>query len=206
MPSFVERPRTWDRKPVNWLNASARWPLEITSSELLDESVELGAREVRRGSASTQRRMEAQLAHARDRLQDREAVAVEVVEQPQDLLPLALQVGVVQLAVTGVQLHLERCSCFGGSSAATSSFVRRLSSGLIRRRRRAIRSASLPALDRPGVVLGEAHRVGKQPGRGDRQQRPQLHQVVLHRRAGDRQLERRVQAHGRPVRLRRGGS
>ena len=49
------------------------------------------------------------------------------------------------------------------------------------------------ALDRPRVLLGEPLRIGEQPGRRDRQQRPQLHQVVLHRGAGDRQLERRRQ-------------
>src|SRR3712207_8015953 len=39
------------------------------------------------------------------------------------------------------------------------------------------------------VVLGEPLRAREQPGRHDREHGPQVHQVVLHRRAGDRQLE-----------------
>ena len=83
------------------------------------------------------------------------------------------------------------CSCFSGRSAATCSLVRRMISGLIRRRSCAEQLGVARLLDGPRVVLAEPLGVREQPGRGDRQQRPQLHQVVLHRRAGDRDLERR---------------
>jgi len=44
-------------------------------------------------------------------------------------------------------------------------------------------------LDSLGVEISELRRAGKQPASGDRQQRPELHEVVLHRRAGDGELE-----------------
>ena len=84
------------------------------------------------------------------------------------------------------------CSCFGGSSAATFSLVRRSISGRIRRRSWCEPDRVAVALDRPAVVLGEPVRMREQPGRGDGQQRPQVHQAVLQRRAGDGQLERRL--------------
>lgn len=51
----------------------------------------------------------------------------------------------------------------------------------------------LAALDRRTVLLLEPARAGEQPRGSDRQQGPQLHQVVLHRRARDRQFEGRRQ-------------
>ena len=52
-------------------------------------------------------RVQAELAQQRDRAQDREAVAVEVADQPEDLLALALQVRVVELAVARMKVDLE---------------------------------------------------------------------------------------------------
>ena len=57
--------------------------------------------------------MQAELAQQRERAQDREPVAVEVVEQAEDLLPLALQVRLVELAVPRVQLDLEHLLLLG---------------------------------------------------------------------------------------------
>jgi hypothetical protein len=51
-------------------------------------------------------------------------------------------------------------------------------------------------LDRLGVVLAEPVWAGEQPWRRDGQERPQLHQVVLQRRARDRDLHRRGQPTG----------
>jgi hypothetical protein len=50
-------------------------------------------------------------------------------------------------------------------------------------------------------VLGKPLWIGEQPRRGERQQRPQLHQVVLHRGTGDRELERHLEVTGAAVRL-----
>ncbi len=75
-------------------------------AQLLDERAELGARH---GVVVVvdEARMQAELAQQRDRAQDREAVAVEVVDQPEDLLTLALQMRVVELAVARMQVDLE---------------------------------------------------------------------------------------------------
>ena len=88
----------------------------------------------------------------------------------------------------GWRSTVSTCSCFGGSSVATASLVRRSMSGRMRRRSVASRSAS------PSRSMGLAHcslnapgrRV--QPRRDDRQQRPEVHQRVLERRAGDGEL------------------
>ena len=79
---------------------------------------------------------------------------VEVVDEPEHLLPLALQLPVVERAVPrGAASTASTCSCFGGSSAATASFVRRSMSGRIRRRSAASRSASPPrSIGRPQLL------------------------------------------------------
>ena len=51
--------------------------------------------------------MQAELAQQGERPQDREPVAVHVVDEPEDLLALALQVPLVDAAVARVELHLE---------------------------------------------------------------------------------------------------
>jgi hypothetical protein len=48
--------------------------------------------------------MQAEPAKQRDRAQDREPVAVDVVDEPQHLLPLALQVPLVDAPVPRVEL------------------------------------------------------------------------------------------------------
>ena len=92
---------------MNWLKTSARWPPPITSP-----SCSTSARELRAGNVVValvdEARIDAELAQERDRAQDREPVAVEVVDQAEDLLPLALQPGLVELAVARVELDLER--------------------------------------------------------------------------------------------------
>ena len=54
-----------------------------------------------------ERGMQAELAQQGERPQDREPVAVDVVDEPEDLLALALQVPLVDAAVARVELHLE---------------------------------------------------------------------------------------------------
>ena len=57
--------------------------------------------------------MQAQLPQQRQGAQDREPVGVQVVDQAEHLLPLALQVSLVQLAVLRVQLDLEHLLLLG---------------------------------------------------------------------------------------------
>ena len=150
---------------MNWLNTSARCPPPITSSELLDERVELRARDAV-GSLVDEARMEAELAQQRDRAQDREAVAVEVVEQAEDLLALALQVGVVELAVARVEVDLERLLLLrrqvGGDELLGAALDERLDPPPQAREPLAV----AVALDRPRVLLGEPLRDrGRGPAR-----------------------------------------
>jgi hypothetical protein len=58
-------------------------------AELLDEGAELGARHCV-VAVVDEPGMQAELAQQRDRAQDSEAVAIEVAQQPEDLLALAL--------------------------------------------------------------------------------------------------------------------
>ena len=119
-------------------------------AELLDQRVELRAGNVV-VTRVDEARVDAELAQERDRAQDREPVAIEVVEQAEDLLPLALQPSVVELAVTWMEIDLEGLLLLRRQVAATSSFVRRLMRGLILRRSRASRSPS------PSRSIGRAY-------------------------------------------------
>ena len=58
--------------------------------------------------------VQAEPAEQRDRAQDREPVAVDVVDQPQHLLPLALQVALVDPTVPRVELDGEHLLLLGG--------------------------------------------------------------------------------------------
>ena len=75
--------------------------------------------------------------------------------------------------------------------------------GRMRRRRRSRRSRVPVLLDGPPVPLVERPPRREQAGRHELQDRPQLAEVVLDRRAGDREAERRTDAAGRLVHLRR---
>src|ERR687886_1422324 len=71
-------------------------------AEVLGERAQLGARDGS-GLLVDESRVQAELAQQRDRAQDREAVAIEVAEQPEHPLALALEVRVVEPAVARVQ-------------------------------------------------------------------------------------------------------
>ena len=135
--------------------------------KLLDEGVELGARDrVLVGVDETG--MEAQLAQAGDRAQDRDPVAIEVVEELQHALALALEVRVVELAVAVVKLDEQRLLLLGGQLGGDEL----LRAPLDERPDPAAQPGEQlrvdAALDRPGVMLGEALRVGEQARRGER--------------------------------------
>ena len=141
---------------------------------------------------------EAEHAQQRERAEHDEPVAVEVLEQAEHLLPLALQHRVVERAVRGAELDPHLLLLLGRQVGATSSFVRRSTSGRMRRRSRARRAARYgrrppgsraPCPARSGRRTRSRKRRadGKSPGAVERQQRPQLGQAVLERRAGDRE-------------------
>ena len=161
-------------------------------AELLDERAELRAGDAV-AAGRDEARMQAELPQQCDRAQDREAVPVEVAQQPEDLLALALEVGVVQLPVPRVQVDEEHLLLLGRQIGGDQLLGAALDERLDPPAQAGELLAVAAALDRPRVLLGERLRVREQPGRGDRKQRPQLHQVVLHRRSGERQLERRGQ-------------
>lgn len=115
----------------------------------------------------------------RDRAQDREPVAVEIVDQAEDLLALALQAGLVQLAVARVELNLERLLLLGGKVSGDELLGAALDQGLDPSPQAREALAVGLAFDRARVLLGEMLRVGKEPRCSDREQRPELGQVVL---------------------------
>ena len=119
-------------------------------------------------------RVQAQLPQQRDRAEDREAVAIEVAEQPEDLLPLALQVGVVDLAVARVEVDLEGLLLLGRQVARDELLRAPLDERLDPAPQPREPLGVAAALDRLRVLLGEPLRVGEQPRRGDREQRPEL--------------------------------
>ena len=113
-----------------------------------------------------------------------------VADQAEYLLPFPLQPGLVDLSVLRMQLHLQDLLLLGRQVGGY------LLLGAAQDERpdpppelgQAL-GVTLP-LDWPGVVVAEPVRAGEQPRRGDGQQRPQFHQVVLQRRARDRDLHR----------------
>jgi hypothetical protein len=127
--------------------------------ELFDERVELRA-----GNGIMlgihERGVEAQKTQPGDGPKDRDPVALEVVEQSQDSLALALEVRVVHLAVTRMQLDLERLLLlgreFGGHELLGSPLEQRLNAS---------------------SLLGEPLRVWEEAGCGECQQRPQLDEI-----------------------------
>ena len=179
---------------MNWLNTSARWP---SRGELLR-----GGPRARRPWPSRRRRTPrrpgpASRLSCRSRVSDRKIASrcsVEVVEEAEHGLPLALEVGLVDRAVPRGQHHLEDLLLLGRQVARDvllgAAQQERPDPPAEPRRappRSPSRSTGL------ATVSGEALRPRVEPGRHDRQQRPQLHQPVLHRRAGQRQPERYVE-------------
>jgi hypothetical protein len=117
-------------------------------------------------------------------------LSVQVVDQPEHLLPLTLQMRLVEPLVPRVQLDLDhllllrrqlgRHDVLGPAQHDRPDPPPQLGQpGRV----------ALP-LDRPPVVLREPVSGREQAGGGDGQQRPQVHQAVLQRGAGDRQFER----------------
>ena len=174
---------------MNWLNTSARCPPPTTSS-ICSSSESIFADGTSACSSSTRA---ACSASWRSSVSDRRIVNrlwLTSPSRPRTFCRSRCRWVWYSLRCRGCSSTSRTCSCFSGRSAATCSLVRRMISGRIRRRSWPSSSVFADLLDRARVVLLEPLRVREQPRRGDRQQRPQLHQVVLHRRAGDRHLER----------------
>ena len=156
---------------------------------MVDEHVDLGRPDavVR---LVDQRRVEAELAQPGQRPEDRDPVLVEVVDAGRARSAARAAGGSRRSCGAAASAATSRtCSCLAGRSAATSSLVRRSRNGRIRRRKRASTSRSPSRSTGLRDRLGEPLRPRVEPGRHDRQQRPQLHQPVLHRRAGEREPE-----------------
>jgi len=149
-----------------------------------------------------------------ERAEHDEPVAVEVGEQTQHLLPLALQHGVVDGPVRGAEideqlLHLllgqiARDQLFGASQHERSDAVAQPLEPPLAEWSALLVLGHLAPLDRLDVLLAEAALRREEPRRGQREQRPQVSQAVLERRAGDGDRDDRSQLGDRLVHLRRG--
>ena len=82
-------------------------------AQLAEQRVDLGRRQVGVRLVD-QPGVQAELAQQGQRAEDREAVGVHVVDQAEDLLPLPLQPGLVDLAVLRVQVDLQDLLLLGG--------------------------------------------------------------------------------------------
>ncbi len=145
--------------------------------------------------------MQAELTHPGECLEDLHPVVLPIVQQSEDLLAFAGEEDVVDLAVCGVEVEpddgfLLRRQVVGDLILGAPQHDRLeppaqdpqpLGIGAV--------------LDRYREVLAELLRAAVQAGRDERDQRPQLHHVVLHRRTGDGELERCGQPPGGLVRL-----
>ena len=125
---------------MNWLKTSARWPPPMTSPQLFGQGVDLAARKVE-VLAVDKAGVQAQLAQQGERAQDGEPVALQVIDQPEDFLPLPLQMPLVDRAVPGVQVHLENLLLLGGQVGGDSLLGAAQDQRRIRRRSWASSSA-----------------------------------------------------------------
>ena len=192
MPAASRRSRTRPRKRVNWLKTSARWPPSAMSRSCSASTSSFARRQVCRAPASTSAGCSAELAQQGQRPQDREPVPV-ACRRAARAPSAARAAGRCRRAcgAAGRQLDLEDLLLLGGQVGGHLLLGPAHDQRLDAAAQLGQSSGSLRLLDRLRVVVGEPGRAREQAGRGDRQQRPQLHQVVLHRRAGDRELERR---------------
>ena len=143
--------------------------------ELLEQRGELARRDVRvRGVDELGR--EAQHPQQRERTEHDEPVAVEVVQEPEHLLPLALEHRVVQRAVRGPELDphlllLLRRQVGGDQLLRAAQHERTDASAQPLQPPRAVVAAllvlgHLALLDRADVLVAESARRREQPGRG----------------------------------------
>ena len=159
-------------------------PLSEHRGEQLEQRIDLGRPDPRMGRV-VEHRVEAQPPHPGERPQDGDPVALGIVQEPEDPLPLVGEHPVIDPAMFGRERDLDDLLLLGGQLAGH----RVLGAPQHDRpdpppqRVEALRRGA--ALDRPPEVLGKRGRPREQPRRDDRQQRPQLHEVVLHGRAGD---------------------
>lgn len=180
MPSASSnRAPTIDRNPVELREHQRAVALLRELGELLDQGIDLrrgyqaGIRLVDEGG------IERHLPQHGEGPQDGDAVAVEVIDEPEEALALALQVPVVDGPVPRVQvdgehlLHLRRQ--LGGDGLLGAAQHERSDAPAQGRE-----ALGVPGvLDRLGPLVLEQGRARVQPGGHDGQQRPQVHQRVL---------------------------
>ena len=163
MPAASSRSRTVREEPGELAEDKSTVPARGHILELVKQRVDLAAGQVCL-RAVDQRGVQAELAQQGQRRQDREPVGVDVGEQPEDLLPLPLQVRLVELAVPRVQFHLEHLLLLrrqvGGHLLLGAALEQRpdpppqLGEQL---------GVALP-FDRPGVVVAKRTGFGNSPG------------------------------------------
>ena len=171
--------------------------------ELLEQRVELRRRVAGVALLVDERGVEREHAQERQRPVDDEPLPVEVVEEPEQLLPFALQHRVVQAPVLRRELDGEHLLLLR-RQLGRHELLRAAQDQGADASPQALASLGVAVLlDRPPVPLVERPPRREQPRRHELQDRPQLAQVVLDRRARDREAERRTDAARRLVHLRR---
>ncbi len=178
---------------VNWLKTRARWPSATTwvrsstsRSSLAEPTVSCSS-STSAGSRASWRRMVSDL-----RISKR--CFCDVADEAEDLLALPLELGLVDPGVAGAELDLDGLLGLGRQLGE-----HRVLGAAAHERGDASpeggeQLGGLAALDRLAVGLAEPLRVGVEAGSGDRQQRPQVHERVLERGAGDGDLGGGVEA------------
>ena len=148
-------------------------------------------------------RVQAELAQDGERLEDLESVALHVADQAEDLLALLLELGLVDAHVACAQLDIDGLLHLGGQLGQHLVLGASPHQGRDPSSQRVEPVRGPTALDGLSVHLGETSGVGVEPGGHDRQERPQIHQAVLDRGAGDGELGGRLEATDALVGLRR---
>ena len=170
-------------------------------AQLVDEEVDLGRRRLARVDLVDEDRVERELAQPGEGRQDRDAVGIRVVEQAEHPLPLALQVLVVDVPVHRVRVEGHDLDLLGWQ------VDRDLLLGAPQHERadaaaqQVEQLGPLAGLDGLAVVLREDVGTGVEAGGREREQRPEVHEGVLERRAGDGNGERCAEPTYREVRL-----
>ena len=211
MPRSSSRAATSPRNDVNWLKTSVRWPSARISSSCSNSAVSLLGGDVRvRGIDELGG--EAQHPQQRERAEDDEPVAVEVVEEAR--APSAARAGAPRRTARGARRRARPAPpapawAAGRRPPAPSCGAARAAGSAAAAARAAARDASppswfsgtLPCSMGPTYSSRKRRADGKSPGADEREQRPQLGQAVLHRRAGDRERHIRAQVARGAVRL-----
>ena len=146
---------------------------------------------------------ERELAKQGERAEDLEPVRVDVVDQTEHFLALTCEPAVVEPPVGRVQIEHELLLLLGRQFRCDKLFGAAQQEGADAALQRPQPFVVAFSFDGCAVVLGEAAAPSQQTRARERDERPQLEQVVLERSAGDDEREGGVQHPGAFVALRR---